>query len=94
MRTVPWGSGRRQEREETGSGAGRGRPTPQFASDVSALKALHLEKLLSLKQARATAQPTKEEEENCRHCLSTGVLSQQLVMESPDLATLLRGVPL
>lgn len=69
--------GRRQEREETGSGAGRGGDqVPQFASDVLALKVLHLEKHLRLKQARTIAQPTKEEEENCRHCLSTGILSQ------------------
>lgn len=49
---------------------------PQFASDVLALKVLHLEKHLRLKQARTIAQPTEEEEENCRHCLSTGILSQ------------------
>lgn len=74
MCTLLWGGGKREKRQAVG--LERGDQLPQFASDVLALKVLHLEKHLRLKQARTIAQPTKEEEENCRHCLSTGILSQ------------------
>lgn len=70
-----WGNERRQEREETGRGGEGGDQLPQFALDFLALKVLRLEKLLSPEQTRTIAQPTKEEEESRRHCLSTGGLS-------------------